>query len=151
MGPEATDELSDLATSGGRLEGSMRALDRARSLLRSNFGRNDGWYVELDGAVVGELEDPVWVDMFWHSYSLRCVAAEHRLALQEDELWNRCAFVFRNRRTKEIPPWAFAGGSPKVRDGRVTMRGLYLAPTSVLERACLRALQRFGRRDHTPP
>ena len=125
----------------------MRALGRARSLLRSDFGRRDGWYIELAGAVIGELEDPLWVDMFWDSYSLRRIAAEYRFALLDDELWHSGALVFRNRRTKEIARWAFAGGSPVVRNGRVTMRGLYLVPTSMLERACLHALELFGRRD----
>ena len=122
----------------------MRALDRARSLLRSRFGRADGWFVELDGNVLAELDDPQWVDMFWCSYAVHVRAPEHEPTVYSDEAWNACTFVLRNRRTREIAPNAFAGGTPVIRDGRVTMRGLDLAPASPLEEVCVRVLDLFG-------
>jgi hypothetical protein len=130
----------------------MRALDRARSLLRSNFGRRDGWFVEFRGAVVGELEEAERVEQFWDSYVVRCAPDSTDLLLRNDDLWNRCAFIFRNRRTHESARHAFPGrGAPFVRDGRVHMRGLYLVPESALERACLEVLEFLGPRSYRSP
>lgn len=88
----------------------MRSFDSARALTRSEFARRDGWYIDLDGARIGDLGTPRRVETFWCSYSLRCTATEHRRALQEDELWHRCTLVLRNRRTMEVAPRALVGG-----------------------------------------
>jgi hypothetical protein len=116
----------------------MRALERARALVRTNYGRRDGWSIEFRGVTVGELEDPKRVELFWDSYAVRFTAPSRNAVLVDDELWKRGAFVFRNRRTGEVAPHAFCSGPPPfIRDGRVVMRGLYLVPSSLLERACL--------------
>ena len=115
----------------------MTVLQFARYLRATNYGRTDGWWVELDDAPVGELYDPRFVDMFWHSYAVRSLAGgESNLA--DDRLWQACRFTFRSRGTGTVAPAAFAGGSPPyVQDGRVLMRGLHLLPRSWLERLLL--------------
>lgn len=113
----------------------MRSFRRARYLVESAFGRYDGWYVELDGDVVGELIDPQFADMFWVSYAVGIRDGRRSATLYDDKLWNECRFVFRNRRTGDVVKTAFCWGArPFVQDGRISMRGLDLTERSPLER-----------------
>jgi hypothetical protein len=119
----------------------MSSFDRARLLHSSNFGRCDGWYIELDGNLVGELSDARFEDMFWYSYAVEEIVTAGRSPIFDDDLWNACRFKFRNRHTGEVVEHAFCGGSPPfVRDGRVLMRALYLEPNTAAERLWLRIL-----------
>jgi hypothetical protein len=124
----------------------MRSSQRARYLLESAFGRRDGWYVEFEGEVVGELTDPRFADMFWVSYAVHRPNGGRAAVLDDDTLWNDCRFVFRSRRTGEQAKNAFAWGvRPTIQHGRVAMRGLYLTEHSYLERAWVRILGPFVR------
>lgn len=112
-------------------------LGRARWLISSDLGRDDGWTVELDGRVVGELHNPRWEDMFWYSYAVRRLG-ESDSPLDDDALWNECRFSFRSRTSGERVDRALVGGtSPYVQSDRVLMRGLYLEPSSLVERGLL--------------
>lgn len=111
-------------------------LERARLLVDSDYGREAGWDIELDGHVVGELSDPQWVDMFWYSYAVTEVSGSDGASspIANDTLWNECRFCFRSRATGEVALHAFPGGSPPfVHDGRVLIRALYLVPSSRVE------------------
>lgn len=113
----------------------MRALDPQRRC---------GWTIELDGQAVGELDQPVQDDMFWVSYR---VQAPPDSPVWEDELWNHAHFTFRSKANGQRVTGAFAGGSPPfVRDGRITMRALYL-PSGSRWKSLWAAL--FGRRRQT--
>jgi hypothetical protein len=112
----------------------MRSYRRASNLLESEGGRRDGWHIELDGRVVGALDDPQWVQMFWYTYAVKGDLLAAGSPLRNNDLWARCRFVFRSRRTGDAPH-AFCGGRPPfIREGRVLMRGLYLVPKTVRER-----------------
>jgi hypothetical protein len=125
----------------------MRSLDRARFLCSSNYGRLDGWYVELDGTPVGELSDARFEDMFWYSYAVNEIGTAAGSPVYEDGLWNACRFTFRHRFSGEVVNEAFCGGKPPfVRNGRVLMRALYLLPNTALERFWLRVLSVLPRR-----
>ncbi|HEX3657442.1 MAG TPA: hypothetical protein VHV55_16755 [Pirellulales bacterium] len=114
---------------------------RARSLVESNYGRDDGWHIELDGVTVGELTDPRGHDMFWDSYLTHAADDAQAAILANDEIWMECRFRFRNRKTGAYAPAAHCGGkAPFVRDGRVVMRGLYLIPLSRLEAILVKLL-----------
>jgi hypothetical protein len=101
---------------------------RAWQLLKSNYGRDFGWYVELDGTVVGELTDPQWAEMFWDSYAIKSVSPESDSVLFDRSNWLHVRFRFRNRVLSGSAPGAFSGGS-RIVEGRITMRGLYIRPT----------------------
>jgi hypothetical protein len=121
-----------------RAELTMRSLVRARHLLASNYGRDDGWSVELDGRSVGELSDARFEEMFWDSYA---VSAAHDSPIFDDASWNACRFDFRNRRTGDVVTTAFVGGAaPFIRHGRVHIRGLHLKDETSAERLWLRML-----------
>lgn len=101
-----------------------------------NGGRGHGWTIELDGRVVGALDEPTWVDMFWYSYAVRGDLVSPCAPLLDDDLWGRCRFTFRNRASSEIAANAFCGGrAPFVQHGRVLMRALYVPYPSMLRRA----------------
>jgi hypothetical protein len=93
-------------------------------LRKSNYGRLDGWYIELDGEVQGELVDYQFEDMFWDSYQVIPKDDLSNEILLRQALWYGCKFKFRNKRTAQIVK-ALPGGSG-VLNGRVSMRGLYL-------------------------
>ena len=108
-------------------------LQRARFLVRSDFGRRCGWDIELDGEHVGVLDQPLFEDMFWCSYRVQPNSGD--ASVYDDRLWETTRFEFRSRATSELVEGAFVGGSPPfVQDGRVNMRRLYLVPHSRLER-----------------
>ena len=120
----------------------MRSLRRARDLLVSNYGRADGWYVELDDQRVAELTRVNFEDMFWDSYEVSANTYDDAPQIRDDALWAAARFCFRNRRTGELVATAFCGGTaPFVRNGRVRIRGLHLRANTVAERVCLRVLQ----------
>ena len=120
----------------------MRSLRRARDLLASNYGRADGWYVELDDMRVGELTGVDSEDMFWDSYEVSTKTYDDGSQIHDDAFWQACRFSFRNRRTKELVATAFCGGTaPFVRNGRVRIRGLYLSANTAAERVCLAVLR----------
>jgi len=80
--------------------------------------------VMLDGVVVATLSDRIVTDMFWRSYRIEPLGTA--TAIADDDLWNRCRFVFRDPSTGQICSSGFAGGkAPFVRDGRVLLRALY--------------------------
>lgn len=121
----------------------METFQRARSLLLSDFGRKDEWEIELKGAVVGVLDDPKRVELFWYSYAVRGTPLRGTV-LRDDDAWRGGVFAFRNRRTGELAHSAFCGGeAPFVRDGRVLVRGLALRPGSMAERVVLYFLLRL--------
>jgi hypothetical protein len=116
-------------------------LRRAHQLICSNYGREYGWYAEYQGRVIGELTDPRWEDMFWHSYAAAPADREAEPVFFDDDLWNRCQFRFRNKVLNEYAENAFCGGTaPFICNGRILMRCLYLLPKSLLEVAAMRVI-----------
>ena len=93
--------------------------------------------VLLDGEVVATLTDRVFVDMFWHSYRIERAGAS--TAIDDDSLWDRCRFTFRDPATGMICTCGFVGGRrPFVQDGRVTLRAMYFAAPAMLPAAIAR-------------
>jgi hypothetical protein len=89
--------------------------------------------VLLDGHVVATVSDPGYVDMFWYSYRIEPVCGSS--AIDDDDLWRRCRFTFREPTTGLVCARGFAG-PPCVRDGRVTLRsGMYFERPARLPRA----------------
>ena len=117
-------------------------LARAIYLVKSDFGRADGWQIELDGRAVGRLTDPFWEDQFWHSYAVTANTEDEAPLIRDDQLWSESKFAFRSLGTGETVTYAFCGGGPPfVREGRILMRRLYLLPNSRLEGLWLTMLQ----------
>lgn len=66
----------------------MRYRDQLR-VWESNYGRSLGWDIELDGRVVGLLDEPHQEDMFWTSYRISSTTNDPELStrLMSDEFW----------------------------------------------------------------
>lgn len=107
------------------------ATDRGLRLqvVRSNWGRDLGWFVELQGQRVALLTDPQWADMFWVSYLITPLTDDPgvRALLEKPEFWWSEDVRFRSRGIDFVAPFAFgAGAGPS--SGRIAMRGLYFVP-----------------------
>lgn len=102
---------------------------RRLQIWQSNYGRDDGWYVELEGVRVAELVDCQFVDMFWDCY--RIIPLENELNVNDElfqrEFWdNFQKLIFRSRSLGDVADSAFPGATPLDQEGRLVMRGLYL-------------------------
>ncbi len=90
--------------------------------------------VLLDGEVVAILTDREWVEMFWRSYRIQRVDGSH--AIDDDALWERCRFMFRDPSTRMLCTSGFVGGrKPFVQNGRVMLRAMYFVGPSTIPRA----------------
>ena len=107
----------------------MVGMGRRQKILESNYGRNLGWYVEVERQRLAVLTDVQWVDMFWDSYRLEPLTNDLEM-LYSDQFWDRCDRIpFRSREFEEVAPNAFPCGKAGTllrQTGRISMRGLYL-------------------------
>mgnify|MGYP001430150568 CR=1 FL=1 len=84
--------------------------------------------VLLGDRVVARLTDRIVTEMFWRSYRIEAVDEAGQKVIQDDALWERCAFDFRDPKTGIICVSAFVGGSaPFVKDSRVSLRAIYFS------------------------
>lgn len=100
-----------------------------KRVIATNFGRDCGWYVELDGRRVAMLTDQEFVEMFWDSCALTPLvddAAERERMTSDRFWWHQSGLKFRNREFDVYCEYAFAAGDPLFDPGRVSMRGLYI-------------------------
>jgi hypothetical protein len=114
-------------------------MNRRLEILATNYGRNAGWFVELNDRRVAILTDPEFFDMFWESYHvtpLTTDATESQRILTDRKWWLENRLVFRNRKFDEIADLAFPAGDVFTESGRIIMRGLYLVidPPNLWER-----------------
>jgi hypothetical protein len=96
-------------------------------ILESNYGRDDGWYVEEEGERVAVLSEPEYHDMFWECYRIEVLTDNpviRQAALTSLSFWQDRSLVFRSRRFGLVAEYAVAGHMPM--PGRIIMRGLYL-------------------------
>jgi len=76
-------------------------------LRRSNFGRMDGWFIEFDGEIVGELIEYRQEDMFWDSYRIVPKNELSEKIIAQKELWDKCKFRVKNKRNSIYANGAF--------------------------------------------
>ncbi len=123
----------------------FRGYLRLLHLWESNYGRDAGWKVEVDGRPVAVLTDCQWSDMFWDSYRLEILDDGPKCgALDTDNFWGTADFCLRNLRFGDTAT------APIVRvpasDGRrVLVRGAYLAarPPNALDHFVLAIRRRI--------
>lgn len=98
-------------------------------VLQTNFGRDSGWFVELDGRQIGLLTDQCFAEMFWDDCALTPLVeepAERERLMSDAKWWHTAGLKFRNREFDVYAEYAFAAGSVFTDPGRVMMRGLYI-------------------------
>src|SRR5690606_27941810 len=97
---------------------------RARALVESCGGRRDGWRLELDGAHVGDLIAPLYVEMFWVSYELVPTSTEAEASLRVDDTWERLRYWSRAMKEFAVTNPFPAGGYKAPSQRRLNMRRL---------------------------
>lgn len=104
--------------------------DLNKELKDSNYGREYGWWIELNGKVLGELVKVKQEDMFWDSYEIKSIKPEHVKQLFDSDLWDNHKFIFRNKKFNKYAKSPFPAGLGKHinlgQGNRISMRGLYL-------------------------
>jgi len=117
---------------------------RIFNLLRSNLGRQFGWYIEFNGLIVGELRNPSYHDMYWDSYDVVPTDDAGNKILTDDQHWLDGTLQFRNKNIDEYAFTAIAADThPVVKNSKVLMRSLYLMPNGRLEETLFRFLGIF--------
>lgn len=91
-------------------------------ILRSNYGRECGWLVLIEGQPVAELSDCRSEEMFWDSYLVEPIG-DHPETLTE-EFWYPDVHQLRNIRFTEFTVDAFGSFEPE--SNRVTLRLAYI-------------------------
>jgi hypothetical protein len=103
---------------------------RKHRLIKTDYGRSCGWYIEKDGEVISELNDCQYEDMFWQSYRLDIVtnSPDLRDKIMTNEFWqNFEELVFRNREFGDIVDSCFPAVSQSfINPVRIRMRALYI-------------------------
>ena len=120
-------------------EQMKQKIKRLEQLAESNYGREFGWLIELDGVVLGELVDPKFEDMFWTSYQVILKKEKNRMIVFDPTQ----LFVFRNKVLLETVDSAFTAIGTSIGDERISIRGLYLLPDKLWER---KYVERLGKK-----
>lgn len=110
--------------------------ERAIKIFKSNYGRDYGWYIELNNHIIGELQNPVQIEMFWESYKIIPKDENYKDLLNSSNFWLNQDLKFRNKGLDKYANFAFPGGistENKSLNGQVAMRALYLTYDSPLE------------------
>jgi len=82
--------------------------------------------VLYQGDAVADLSDRDFVEMFWREYRIDPRSAEAKEVIENDDLWDECAFDFRDPATGNLCSSGFVGGRrPFIRDGKILLRALY--------------------------
>lgn len=106
----------------------MKLLQTLKSLFTSksqssNYGRLDGWYIEFNGEVIGELVNYEYMDMFWDSYRIVPYDDAGKQILADDKHWDD-SFRFRNKRNSRYARNPFWGS--RLPEDRISMRALHV-------------------------
>jgi hypothetical protein len=129
--------------------------ERRLCLWETNYGRECGWQIERNGAIIATLSDPRYEDMFWESYRMEVTTDDPILRdrLHTKKFWAQAETEkvrWRNLKFLELAEFAFPGMSPFPEPGRLIMRGLYLPidPPKLYDKIIL-AIRRWTRNQAT--
>ena len=114
-----------------------------------------GWFIELDGKRLAELDEPMYESgsQFWCSYVIRPLVDDiaERALLFSKEFWDDGRAVFRSRKFGVIAPNALtAARTPDPDTHRISVRGLQLQrdPGPSLVERLFRLFKRLRKRGH---
>jgi len=95
-------------------------------LEQSDWGRNYGWFIELDGKKIGELVNAKYVSQFWVEYKIVAYTGYENILFDHDK-WAKCEFKFKNKHYPQYVDPACGPSIEKVNnDYLILMRALYL-------------------------
>ena len=106
------------------------------AIWETDWGRDSGWFIELDGETLARLTEPRWEEMFWVSYRMEIMTDDSgiREQLKTEQFWTEQFWdyaederpVWRNIRFGDVAEGVFPAGTPFPEPGRLTVRCLYL-------------------------
>ena len=117
------------------LVGKSMSLNRAKQLIKSNYGRDFGWHIEFEGNAVGTLSKPISTEMFWVKYTITPASNSTSEILLNVNNWDQCKFKYRNIKLNEYTNGGISCGIPEgmLENNIIEMRGLYLLPKGLIE------------------
>jgi hypothetical protein len=74
---------------------------RRQTLKKSNFGRNEGWIVELNGKKIAEFINPRAYDHFAFVYELIVLDESLKKEMENYKFWNTTALRFMSKAVNE--------------------------------------------------
>lgn len=102
--------------------------ERTVQLAESNYGRAYGWWVELNGKVIAELQHCHFEDMFWDSYKVVACQAGFEEKILDKDFWFQPDIKFRNKGLNEYcDPLIGLGQENLAVTSRLWVRGLYFS------------------------
>lgn len=123
-----------------------KSIHRAQNLFNSNYGKEYGWFIELDNEIIGELKNPKPVDMFWEAYEIIPLKGKKAIFVNSHSTWNNPKLKFKNKTMDEYALHAYPSipfNPENSMNGIVNMRGLYLLPQGILESFLIRLFSIF--------
>jgi hypothetical protein len=105
---------------------------KSRAAEQSDFGRRFGWFIENDGARIGELDYVRWdsVAQFWHEYRVTWRRPED--AVVGPGAWISSKLVLRNSRYSDVVVESFLT-APERDGGVLPVRGAYVTAERIRE------------------
>lgn len=100
---------------------------RRKKLEQSDYGREEGWIIEVDAVKIAALIKPIYEDMFWYSYELVLINTLFKCEIYEALFWERSDLFFFSKALNE-----YCYNKPIVnlmereRMEKVLIRGLYI-------------------------
>lgn len=75
---------------------------------------------------VADLSDREFTELFWRDYRIVPRSEKGRRIIENDDLWDECAFTFRDTKTGDVCTTGFVGGKrPFITNDRISLRALY--------------------------
>lgn len=103
---------------------------REKALEASDYGKKDGWYVELDDKKIVQLTNVRYGEMFWDAYDFTILDISKSNEIKDQDFWVNDKLKFYSIALKE-----YTDSEPIVRifkedDNEIQMmiRGLYITP-----------------------
>jgi len=79
----------------------FKAFKRRKRVKASNYGRKEGWYIELEGGRIGEIINPERIAEFWHQYELILFDKSLSDAVENYEFWDNPSLMYFSKSLEE--------------------------------------------------
>ena len=82
----------------------FRLFKRRKRIKASNYGRKEGWYIELEGRRIGEIINPERVAEFWHQYELILFDQSLSNTIENYKFWDNPSLRYFSKSLEEYCP-----------------------------------------------
>jgi hypothetical protein len=103
----------------------LKYYKRRKALKKSNFGRSEGWVVELNGRNIAEFINPIEHDQLRFIYNLSILDKSMEEELMSSNFWDRNDLKFFSKALNEYSN-SIPIVNPKINKGKRIVRVRYL-------------------------